>query len=149
FASRLNKASLLIRTILNMPDIIGVEEMENLSTLQAVADKIQQDAGAAQPIYAAYLAEGNDPGGIDVGFLVKVSRIAVTDVTQYGKTITFTQPDGTAATLNDRPPLVLTASIKTSGKELPLPLTVIVNHLRSLNGIDDETSNPPDGPRVR
>ena len=149
FANRLNKASLIIRTILNMPDIIGVEEMENLSTLQAVAAKIQQDAGAPQPIYSAYLVEGNDIGGIDVGLLVKTSRIAVTDVRQFGKDTTFTEPGGMQATLNDRPPLVLDGSVRTSGKELPLQLTVIVNHLRSLNGIDDETSHPPDGPRVR
>src|SRR5207237_6394326 len=36
FANRLNKASLTIRNVMNSPDIIGVEEMENLTTLQAV-----------------------------------------------------------------------------------------------------------------
>jgi len=35
FANRLNKASLAIRTVLNTPDVIGVEEMENLPTLQS------------------------------------------------------------------------------------------------------------------
>ena len=43
--------------------------MENLSTLQAVADKVNNDAIAAgqpNPNYQAYLFEGNDPGGIDV-----------------------------------------------------------------------------------
>src|SRR5260370_34235634 len=39
FNNRLNKASLAIRNVLRYPDIIGVEEMENITTLQAVATK--------------------------------------------------------------------------------------------------------------
>ena len=51
FANRLNKASLAIRNVLNTPDIIGVEEMEHLSTLQALASKVSADAiAAASPI---------------------------------------------------------------------------------------------------
>ena len=89
FNNRLNKASLAIRNVLRTPDIIGVEEMENLTTLQAVAAKVNADAVAAgepNPNYQAYLVEGNDIGGIDVGFLVKSSRVTVVDVTQFGKT---------------------------------------------------------------
>jgi hypothetical protein len=88
------------------------------------------------PNYVPYLSEGNDPGGIDVGFLVKQSRISVVDVTQFGLTTTFTNPDSSTSTLNDRPPLVLRA---TCPRPLggTLPFTVIVNHLRSLNGVDD------------
>jgi uncharacterized protein len=147
FANRLNKASLAIRNVLNTPDIIGVEEMENLPTLQAVADKVNGDAVAAgqpNPNYQAFLVEGNDIGGIDVGFLVK-SGITVSNVVQVGKDTTFVQPDGTTALLNDRPPLVLTASASQPGSDTSLPVTVVVNHLRSLSGIDD----PADGARVR
>ena len=60
--------------------------------------------------------EGNDVGGIDVGFLVKtgevaagIARVQVIDVTQQGKEATWTEPNGTASLLNDRPPLVLDA----------------------------------------
>jgi len=147
FANRLNKASLAIRNVLNTPDIIGVEEMEHLSTLQALADKINSDAVAAaqtNPNYQAYLAEGNDVGGIDVGLLVK-STISVISVVQVGKDTTFKQPDGTDALLNDRPPLVLTATASQPGSDTSLPFTMVVNHLRSLLSIDD----PADGPRVR
>jgi len=42
--NRLNKASLAIRHVLQSPDIVGVEEVENLSTLQAVATKVNNDA---------------------------------------------------------------------------------------------------------
>ncbi len=147
FANRLNKASLAIRTVMNTPDIIGVEEMENLPTLQAVADKVNGDAVAAgqpNPNYQPFLVEGNDVGGIDVGFLVKGS-INVSSVVQVGKDTTFVQPDGTTALLNDRPALVLTATASQPGSDTSLPITVVVNHLRSLLSIDD----PADGPRVR
>jgi hypothetical protein len=135
FNNRLNKASLAIRNVMRTPDVIGVEEMENLTTLQAVAAKINNDAVAAgdpNPNYQAYLAEGNDIGGIDVGFLVKASRIQVISVTQVGKDATYTNPTTLGQDLlNDRPPLVLKGKVHT------MTFTVIVNHLRSLNGVDD------------
>ena len=147
FANRLNKASLAIRNVLNMPDVIGVEEMEHLSTLQALASKISADAVAAgqpDPNYQAFLVEGNDVGGIDVGLLVK-STINVISVQQVGKDTTFIQPDGTSALLNDRPPLVMMATASQPNSDTSLPFTMVVNHLRSLLSIDD----PVDGPRVR
>jgi uncharacterized protein len=147
FANRLNKASLAIRNVLNMPDVIGIEEMENLATLQTLAAKISSDAvaaGQADPNYQAFLVEGNDVGGIDVGLLVK-STINVISVDQVGKNATFVQPDGTTALLNDRPPLVLTATASQPGSDTSLSFTMVVNHLRSLLSIDD----PVDGARVR
>jgi predicted extracellular nuclease len=156
FNNRLNKASLIIRTVQKYPDVIGVEEMEHLSTLQAVADKVNSDAVAdgQSPNYQAYLVEGNDVGGIDVGFLVKSSRVNVVDVTQLEKPgcdhftpstcNTYTDPTtGNPDILNDRPPLVLRATINRPAGGT-LPFTVIVNHLRSLSGIDGT-----DGNRIR
>ncbi|MCA1609302.1 MAG: DUF11 domain-containing protein [Acidobacteria bacterium] len=147
FARRLNKASLAIRDVLRSPDILGVEEMENLPTLQALAAKVNADAiaaGGPDPAYAAYLAEGNDIGGIDSGFLVKSSRVTVVEVTQYGKDTVFVAPDGSTPLLNDRPPLLLRAIVSRAAGPA-FPITVIVNHLRSLSGVDD----PIDGFRVR
>ncbi|HEX4946191.1 MAG TPA: endonuclease/exonuclease/phosphatase family protein [Blastocatellia bacterium] len=148
YSNRLNKASLAIRNFLLMPDILGVVEVENLTTLQTLATKINNDAVAAgqpNPNYVAYLTEGNDPGGIDVGFLVKgPSRVNVLSVTQVGKTDTYINPNTSLPeTLNDRPPLVLKAEV-IAATGVRAPVTVIVNHLRSLNGVDD----PTDG-RVR
>jgi predicted extracellular nuclease len=148
FDNRLNKVSLAFRNILRLPDVVGVVEVENLSTLQMVADRINADvvaAGGVSPGYAAYLVEGNDPGGIDVGFLVKSSRIAVLSVTQEGAAATFVDPsDGSIDLLNDRPPLVLNArAVRPNGQ--PFDFVVIVNHLRSLIDVDDAVA----GPRVR
>lgn len=148
FATRVNKASLAIRQVLRLPDILGVQEVENLATLQTIAAKINGDvmaSGAPNPNYQAFLVEGNDPGGIDVGFLVRGERVAVNDVMQSGKDTTYTDPtNNQPALLNDRPPLVLRAvvQIPAGGR---FAVTVIVNHLRSLLGLDDPTS----GARVR
>lgn len=148
FQRRLNKASLAIRNVMRSPDIIGIEEMENLAALQALAEKLNADAVAAgqgDPKYAAYLEEGNDPGGIDVGVLVKTARVKVVGVTQEGKDATFVNPmTGQNELLNDRPPLLLRAVVSSAAGD-SFPITVIVNHLRSLLGLDDPTG----GARVR
>ena len=134
FANRLNKVSLAIRDVLRMPDIIGVEEVDNLSTLQTLADKVNSDAVASSPAYRAYpvpFVSGHDPSGINVGFLVKPG-ISIHSVTQYGGNISLT-PGGDDF-LNDRPPLVLDASVSNQGETERF--YVVVNHLRSLSGVE-------------
>ena len=161
FANRLGKASLAVRDYLNAPDILATVEVENLSTLQTLASKINGDAVAAgqpDPQYVAYLEEGNDVGGIDVGFLVKtaevgtgIARVQVIGVTQQGKDVTWTEPSGTVSLLNDRPPLVLEAVVHYADGRTPYPITVIAVHQRSLNDVDSiEPSGPTTlGERVR
>jgi predicted extracellular nuclease len=149
FANRLNKASLAIRNVLRTPDVIGVEEMENLTTLQAVAAKVSADAIAAgqpDPDYDAILLEGNDIGGIDVGFLVRRGRVTIDGAAeQIGLDATYLPPgSSTPALLNDRPSLLVRAIVHVPGAN-PFPVTIVVNHLRSLSGVDD----PVDGGRVR
>ncbi|HXG59148.1 MAG TPA: hypothetical protein VNL91_09000 [Thermoanaerobaculia bacterium] len=142
FETRLAKASLAVREWLRMPDIAGVVEIENLAALQRLARRINEDAVAAgqpDPQYEAFLEEGNDPGGIDAGLLVKRSRVGVRSVVQELKSATFTNPAGQQETLFDRPPLRLDAEIGG------FAVTILIVHLRSLSGIDD----PSDGPRVR
>lgn len=151
FANRLDKAALAIRDYLNSPDIIGMVEIENLSTLQAIADAVNSH-GAPGVRYAAYLQEGNDVGGIDVGFLVNeqavapgVPRVEVIAVTQLGKATTFVQPDGSSALLNDRPPLQLDSVVHYADGRA-FPITAMVIHNRSLNGANGNDAN---GDRVR
>ncbi len=139
YALRLSKASLAVRNVLRNPDILAVEEMESLANLNDLGAKISADAVAAgqtDPHYAAYLQDGNDVGVINVGFLVNPAKVNVVSVIQYGKATTTT---GTSTILNDRPPLVLHAGIKRAGAP-DYPITVIVNHLRSLNGVTDPTT---------
>lgn len=159
---RLDKASLAIRNSLSMPDIVGISEMENLAILQALAARISADATAASqpdPEYDAYLVEGNDPGGIDVAFLVKTApvagatpRVEVIEVVQELDGTLLVNPDSSTSVLNDRPPLRLNAIIHhPSGASFPV--TVIANHLRSLNDVNSEDPGSngwaTDGARVR
>jgi uncharacterized repeat protein (TIGR01451 family) len=144
FDNRLDKASLAIRDYLSVPDILGVVEVENLATLQALAARINADAVAASqpdPDYVAYLVEGNDVGGIDVGFLVKnafvvgtTPRVEVIEVVQENAGELFVNPDSSTELLNDRPTLRLNGVIHSSAGS-SFPLTVMVNHLRSLDDV--------------
>ncbi len=147
FANRLNKASLVIRNVLGTPDIIGLQEVENIEVLRALAEKVGRDAlaaGGSDPRYAGFVEKGNDAGSIEVGFLVKTSRVSVSSVVQEGKDTVFVNPaNGQNERLNDRPPLLLRATVRLASAEYPV--TVITNHLRSLIGVEDEK----DGPRVR
>ncbi len=162
FDNRLAKASDGIRNFLGAPDILGVVEVENLATLQALADRISSDAIAAaqpDPQYDAYLVEGNDIGGIDVGFLVKSApvagatpRVEVVEVQQELDGTLFVNPDSSTAVLHDRPPLRLAAIVHAAGGA-SWPVTVIVNHLRALNDVGSIAAGangwPTLGDRVR
>ena len=136
YATRLMKHSGFIRTVLGAPDVLGVEECMSITELNALAARIHTDDASLN--YTAYLVEGHDVGGIDVGFLVK-DTVTNAVVTQLGYDVLFT--DGSF--LHDRPPLLLEATYVGNGA--PFAFTVMVNHTRSLNGIDD----PVDGDRVR
>ncbi len=148
YSNRLTKASLIIRNYLHTPDIIGVQEAENLTVLQDLAARIDADAeSASQPLpgYQAHLLEGNDIGGIDVGLLTR-GNVTVHSVEQWRPQETYTDPrNGMPALLNDRPSLILDATVQGPAYRLPSHVIVVVNHLRSLNGVDDLA----DGIRVR
>lgn len=149
FQRRLAKVSLAIRNVLALPDVLGIVEVENLKVLQKIADKINADAVAAgqpSPKYIPYLEEGNDVRGIDVGFLVKSTKIKVVEVKQLAKDAKLEGvAGGDGQNLFDRPPLMLRAEVIDTKAAKPLAFSVIVNHFKSYNGIDDEK----DGDRVR
>ena len=155
FANRLAKTGAAICDWVKAPDILGVVEVENIGALTELANYVNGNCASA-PSYVPYLEEGNDVGGIDVGYLVStravragVKRVQVASVTQVGKDTRYgTAPLGctpsaagcTSSVLNDRPSLVLRAAVNfTDGRTYPL--TVIVNHLRSLNGNDNPTDS--------
>lgn len=146
FEARLVDTSEAICRFLKTPDVLGIVEVENLATLQRLADAVNSNVSGAcgsNPQYAARLLEGNDVGGIDVGMLVSerevrpgTPRVTVLDVEQVGKTSVFTNPNGTTELLNDRPSLAVRTRIASANGN-DAPLTVVVNHLRSLNGVND------------
>jgi uncharacterized protein len=148
------KAALAIRDVLLLPDIIGTIEIFDLADLQALAAQIQSISGV---VYEARLIEADgmtEDADQDVGFLVKTSRIQIDSVTQVelagcdstaAKCNTFIDPNtNQPALLNDRPPLVLRATVDPSG--VARPIIVVVNHTRSFIDIEAVTG---EGPRVR
>jgi predicted extracellular nuclease len=139
YDTRLQKLSLYVRQSLGAPDILAVQEVENLAALQAVADRIRLDEPSI--VYHAHLFEGNDIGGIDVGFLTR-DTVRVDSIEQSGKDTIFSFPGATDAPLNDRPPLILRGAYVGGGALFPI--TVINVHQRSLSGIEGS-----DGERVR
>ncbi len=125
---RLGKFSSYIRTVLMAPDILAVSEVESLVVLQDLADQIKADD--ASLTYTPYLEEGNDIGGIDVGFLV-LDTVVMDAVTQLGRFEIF---DFDGSLLNDRPPLLFEGRQVADGSDFPI--AVIAIHSRSLGGID-------------
>jgi len=142
FEKRLKKISTAIRVYMRNPDVIGAVEAENLAALKRLAQKINDDTvadGKPNPKYEAYLIEGNDGRGIDVGFLVKSSRVNVVEVKQFGKDDQFKNPEKKEnEILNDRPPLLLRATINDPKTNQPFSFTVVVNHLKSLLGYETD-----------
>ncbi|HJR58383.1 MAG TPA: endonuclease/exonuclease/phosphatase family protein, partial [Vicinamibacterales bacterium] len=131
YAARLAKLSLHVRAALKAPDVLAVQEAENLAVLQDLAARIAADDPSV--LYTAHLLEGNDIGGIDVGFLVRDS-VRVDSIEQFGKADVF-EFNGVPALLNDRPPLVLRGAYV--GNDADFPITVINVHQRSLSGVED------------
>lgn len=149
FQRRLNKASLGIRKVLSSPDVLAVIEVESLTVLKKLADKINADTvaeGKPNPNYQAFLEEGNDIRGIDSGFLVKTSKVKVVETQQLAKDEKLVTPGAQDfEKVFDRPPFLLRAEVADAKTNQKLEFTVIVNHFKSYGGIDD----PKDGDRVR
>ncbi|MGD9629677.1 MAG: hypothetical protein AB7V18_10565 [Pyrinomonadaceae bacterium] len=149
FEKRLGKISVAFRDYLQMPDVISIVEAENLNVLKKLAARLNADAAAAgkpDPKYEAYLFEGNDPRGIDCGFLVKTSRVSVKAAKQFGKGEQYKNPvTGKTDALNDRPPIMLEIAIADPAAKRSIEFTIVSNHLKSFRGADD----PEDGANVR
>ena len=118
-ADRRAKASIAIRDGLHMPDIVGVQEVENLGALTSLAQAIDADAAAAgqpAPNYAAQFLEDHDAG---VGVLVK----------QAGARVTVNSFEAAGADA-----VMLRATVTGPSTMLPQAITVIVPHLLSRDG---------------
>ena len=130
YLARLSKISQFVRNEMHSPDILAVSEIGTLEVLKTIAEQIHSDDGSVN--YTSYLVEGNDIGGIDVGFLVR-STVEMDEITQYGKDINFVY--GTYdRPLNDRPPLLFKGRVIADGSNFPIQVLVV--HNRSLSNVD-------------
>ncbi|HYY59379.1 MAG TPA: lamin tail domain-containing protein [Pyrinomonadaceae bacterium] len=156
FSTKVEKSSLVIRDVLRTPDILGVIEVADLTTLQALANKINADVDdSASVSYQPLLEEGIDDFFIngqnanrandqDVGFLVNAARVRIISTEQFYKHKTFTF-NNVEDVLHDRTPFLLEAEVPQEGTSDKLRVTVIVNHLKSLIEVD----SPVTGARNR
>lgn len=114
-----------IKIRLQRPDVVAVQEVVDLTILQDVATRLGG--------YTAYLEEGNDDRGIDVGFLVR-SSLTVDGVAQLGKTATESIPGTSCSDISgrlfDRPPLELQL------RRFGMRLNIITNHFSSKSAPD-------------
>ena len=124
---RLAKLAIHIVDVMRTPDILAIQEVESLGVLEDLAAAISTLDPHTE--YSAYLVEGNDIGTIDVGFLVQ-NGVKVKSVTQLGADEIFTFDN---SALHDRPPLLIDAILDED-----LRVKVMVLHMRSLNGIEEE-----------
>ena len=130
FTIRLSKASLLVRTMLKSPDILCLEEIGSQDALQQLADKIHSDDPSVH--YTVFFG-ASGTGSIHNGIMVR-DTVQVTAVTEEQVDDTF-DVNGSTYTLHDRPPLLVEATATVNGKMQPI--SVLILHNRSLNGIDD------------
>ncbi|MBD8525808.1 Calx-beta domain-containing protein [Pseudomarimonas arenosa] len=135
-AAKQARLSAYVRDVLRSPAVLGVQEVETLELLQQLATQIASDGG---PTYTAYLAEGNDVGGIDNGFLVNEALISNVSLRQLGLTDQITDANGCSGgaapcTLHDRPPYMLRGVFSAAG--VSQPFAVVNNHTRSRGSVD-------------
>ena len=147
YQGRLAKLAMAVRQVLQYPDVISFNEVENQSVLMDISKAIDADAtanGKTAPGYVAYGDQNpfytNDPSGISSGFLIKPATINFKALDQYNNTDVFTPTGGGPTIVNDRPPLVLHIGVKRSSNPAgDYLLTIIANHLKALPDNDTAT----------
>ncbi len=126
-----------ILDVLDAPDVLAVQEAEKIEVLEDLAVDIAFEDSSV--IYTPILIEGNDVGGIDVGFMVR-DTVTIDQITQLGEDEILSY-DGSL--LHDRPPLLLEGAFELEFGSFSIAVMTV--HNRSLGGIDD----PSGGERVR
>ena len=137
YATRIAKASQAIVNSLGKPDIMAVQEVQDLPTLTDLASAVNTLGSVT---YQPYLVQGNDANSLNVGFLVNATTLVTDSVTQVEKSSSYTTTSGGSAPLWERPPLVLQAEFVRLGKNYPV--TVINVHFTPRTNIGDSTLGP-------
>ena len=145
YTLRLAKTANVICAYVRNPDILGVAEVENLSTLSDIAESVNSNAGnvlfpdacKTDPGYRAVMEKGN------LGFLVSnamvrpgVPRVQVLSSIEQGRSATFRNANASSEPLFDQPPLLLRAQLNAAdgGSET---VTIVTNQLLPMTAADD------------
>ncbi|MHA1943467.1 MAG: endonuclease/exonuclease/phosphatase family protein, partial [Candidatus Thorarchaeota archaeon] len=154
----LTKHATAIHDLLRMPDLIAVQEVENLEVLERLAD-----TEPIKGIYGAVLVDGPDNRGIDVGLLYRLDRVEIlgfearqtcTDLADAygpGEDPNFPCEEGYNP-LFSRPPLVVHLRTLPQSKwcrDRPgTELWLIINHFKS-KGVYPPTYADPEPRRIQ
>jgi endonuclease/exonuclease/phosphatase family metal-dependent hydrolase len=131
FLRRVSQAARKFSEDYSMPQIIALQEVENLNVLQQIATQIREQH---EIDYQLVLLPGQDPSGINLGFMVQSGIVIRTRQQLFSKRkLPF---DGSH--LFTRPPLHLEVCYQSRC------LSLLNLHLRSMLGID----SPDKGERV-
>ncbi len=119
-----------ILKVLRAPDVIGLQEIEKLDILLALAADIEAEDPSVS--YSAHLVPGNIIYGMNVGYLVRDTVESVT-VTQLGFDDILI---GWGYKLFDHPPLLIEGTWVGDGS-VSFDFAALNNHTRSLSGVDE------------
>jgi uncharacterized protein len=137
---RLERVAAYINEMLLLPDVIGLQEVWTDVGLDQLAAHLNSLHGTDYVGYPG-IANTTDGTGLRNAFLVRASRLSVTQVRNLDVDVMIDECSGTPpCVLHDRPPQLLEGTFDGQ------PLAVMNNHTRSFIGINNP---PPNGPRVR
>ncbi len=132
-SAQITKLAHAIRDGLGAPDVITMQEVENVDLLKRlVKHKVISDLG-----YVPILKEGTDSRGIDNAILYRPEAVTLRQTMQIDPELIL--ESGRSSRLFTRPPLAATFSIngREQAKQGVREFTVIANHFTSKLGGDD------------
>lgn len=110
-------------SLMGYPEIVGLQEVENLKVLEDLAETIAEAGG---PTYQAHLIEGSDGRGIDVAYMT-TERVTLISLEQRPA------PEG----ITSREPLLMRVQVQIGDNDQTIAL--INNHFTSLAGGEEAT----------
>lgn len=135
YETKVAKLAIALRDKLGLPDIIGLEEIENDRVLtDLISSQALKDAG-----YAVVLGDLNDRRGIRTGMLYRTSRVEVAKVEHPNPDMQL--PGGATGQIDQgklfaRAPLVVDFRLRGAAQAIEgaETITVIANHFKSKLG---------------
>ncbi|MFT5399638.1 MAG: endonuclease/exonuclease/phosphatase family metal-dependent hydrolase [Planctomycetota bacterium] len=128
FKRRITMAAKKFTGAFQLPDVIALQEVENLNVLQQLADSIKSSHGVH---YRSALIPGLDISGINTGFLIN----STFQLNKLEQLFVAQNVPGKDQPLFTRPPLLVELCRYNNC------VTVINLHLRSMRGIDSRKSS--------
>jgi len=137
YECKLDKLALAIRNGMFAPDVIAVQEAENIDVLNGLASHPE----LSEFSYTAELIEGPDNLGLNVGTLVRRDRVKIIEAHQPETLPLDPGGCGVYGLLFSRPPLIVTLDIYPVQINVGIPrrVTMIINHFKSMIGGTAET----------